>query len=318
MLFKGWVELISGSLSKLKQTEQYRQFAVLDPDGQEFPYTKYKTAEEGNSTTRVITWCSNDYLGMTRNSRLIAVAQEIATKYGVGSGGSRNIAGNTILHQRLESVLAELHHTERALVCTSAYVANEALFTTLGALDCVFLSDRLNHASIIQGIKSSGRPKLIFDHNNVAALQSALEMVPSNCLPIIVVESVYSMDGDVAPLFDISRVATDRGALLIVDEVNGVGLYGPRGAGIVEELGLQEHVDIVVGTFGKAFGVAGGYIAGSDHLIDFIRSFSSHFIFTTSLPVLILGCALESVHFVSTNTPLREQHRKRCDGLELR
>ena len=233
---------------------------------------------------RVTVWCSNDYLGMGRNPQVLKAAHETLDKYGAGAGGTRNISGHNQHAIGLESTIATLHAKEAALVFTSCYVANDATLATLGSKlpDCVILSDSLNHASMIQGIRHSGAKKIVFKHNDVADLESKLASLPTSVPKIIAFESVYSMCGSIGPIEEICDLAKEYGAITFLDEVHAVGMYGSRGAGVAEHLDVMDRVDIITGTLGKAYGCMGGYIAGTAKMVDMIRSLAPGFIFSTS------------------------------------
>jgi 5-aminolevulinate synthase len=243
------------------------------------------------------------------DKRAIGAFAVQACLQGLGAGGTRNIGGTHILHAQLEQILAEWHHKEAALVFSSGYVANEATLGTLGRLlpGCVIYSDRLNHASLIAGIQSSGAQKNVFDHNHMGHLEALLRESERGVPKIIVCESVYSMDGTKAPLAEICDLAEHFGALVYVDEVHAVGLYGPEGSGITEEVGVQGRVDLIQGTFGKALGVMGGYVTGKHALIDLIRSCAPGFIFTTALPPPLLAAVIENIRRVREEPALRQQ-----------
>ena len=266
------------------------------------------TRHYNGQSEEIDVWCSNDYLGMSQNRDVITAMQSAAEKLGAGSGGTRNISGTTNFHIQLEKEIAQLHKKERALAFNSGYSANEsALKSIISAFDnCLVLSDELNHASLIEGIRSSKKEKAIFRHNNVKHLKEILKGVDFSRPKIIVLESVYSMEADFAPLEDIIEVAQENGALIYLDEVHAVGLYGPNAAGVADAKGLSEHIDIINGTLAKAFGLAGGYIASSDTIIDFVRSFSKGFIFTTSMCPAVAAGSLESIQQVKKNPQLRD------------
>ena len=245
---------------------------------------------------------------MSQNRNVITAMQSAAEKLGAGSGVTRNISGTTNFHIQLEKEIAQLHKKERALAFNSGYSANEsALKSIISAFDnCLVLSDELNHASLIEGIRASKKEKAIFRHNNVKHLKEILKGVDFSRPKIIVLESVYSMEADFAPLEDVIEVAQENGALIYLDEVHAVGLYGPNAAGVADEKGLSEHIDIINGTLAKAFGLAGGYIASSDTIIDFVRSFSKGFIFTTSMCPAVAAGSLESIQQVTKTPQLRD------------
>ncbi len=285
-------------VNTVKSEGRYRIFATMERIVGRFPYAKYYDGKGGEREVAV--WCSNDYLGMGQNPKVIAAAKEAIDTAGAGAGGTRNISGTMSYHVQLEESLADLNNKEAALVFSSGYVANEGALSVLGKLlpDCAVFSDELNHASMIHGIKESKCEKHIFRHNDVEHLEELLKSVDVDRPKIIAFESVYSMDGDIAPIKEILDLADKYNALTYLDEVHGVGLYGPRGGGVAEERGLMDRVDIIEGTFGKAYGSMGGFITGSASIIDAIRSYSSVFIFTTSLTPFLNSC----LFFVSIRT----------------
>jgi 5-aminolevulinate synthase len=303
------------TLEKLKQEGKYRVFNDILRERGKFPkaiwYGKYAIKE-------IVNWCSNDYLGMGQNKIVIDAMHTALDQTGAGSGGTRNIGGTSHYHVALEHELASLHSKESALLFSSAYVANEWSLVALKQIipDIVFVSDSNNHASIIQGIRHSGADKVIFKHNDMSDLEDKLKNVSGT--PCVVFESVYSMDGDVSPTLDICNLADQYGAMTYIDEVHAVGLYGEQGAGYLEKLNLQERVDIVNGTLGKAFGVQGGYIAGCADVIDAIRSVASGFIFTTSSSPVMAAGALASIKYLRDNNHLRETHQERARKLKHR
>ena len=296
-------------LSLLKDEGKYRVFNDIVRERGEFPraiwYGKY-------AIKNIVNWCSNDYLGMGQNKVVIDAMHTALDQTGAGSGGTRNIGGTSHYHVALEHELAQLHSKESALLFSSAYVANEWSLIALSRIvpNIVFLSDSKNHASLIQGIRHSGADKQIWQHNDMSDLESLLAQVASTGhTPCIVFESVYSMDGDVSPIENICDLADRYGAITYIDEVHAVGLYGEHGAGYLEKLGIQDRVDIVNGTLGKAYGVTGGYIAGDRDVIDSIRSVASGFIFTTSMSPVLCAGALASIKFLKDHNELREQHQ---------
>ena len=260
---------------------------------------------------RVTVWCSNDYLGMGRNPEVLKTMHETLDMYGAGAGGTRNISGHNQHAVNLEHTLADLHAKEAALVFTSCYVANDATLATLGSKlpNCVILSDSMNHASMIQGIRHSGAKKMVFKHNDVADLEAKLASLPVDVPKIIAFESVYSMCGSIGPIAEICDLAEKYGAITFLDEVHAVGMYGPRGAGVAEHLDFELHasgkpqgtvmdrIDIITGTLGKAYGCVGGYIAGSAKMVDTIRSLAPGFIFTTSLPPATMAGAKTAIEY---------------------
>ena len=291
-------------IDKIKDEGHYRVFNNIERKAGQYPKA---TRHSNGRSEEIDVWCSNDYLGMSQNKHVISAMQTAAEKLGAGSGGTRNISGTTNFHIQLEKEIADLHKKERALAFNSGYSANEsALKSIISAFDnCLVLSDELNHASLIEGIRASKKEKAIFKHNNVKHLKEILKGVDFSRPKIIVLESVYSMESDFAPLEDIIEVAQDNGALIYLDEVHAVGLYGPNAAGVADEKGLSEHIDIINGTLAKAFGLAGGYIASSNTIIDFVRSFSKGFIFTTSMCPAVAAGSLESIKQVKKDKELR-------------
>ncbi len=281
-------------LQALKAEGNYRIFAEIERYRGEFPRARKYTPE---GTHDVSVWCSNDYLGMGQNTEVIQAMCDAAWNSGAGAGGTRNISGTTHLHELLEQELADLHGKEAALLFTSGYVANWASLSTLGSRlpNAVIFSDEKNHASMIEGIRHSRVRKEIWKRNSVEDLDKKLSGYDSSAMKIVAFESIHSMDGDIAPVKEICEVARKHEALTYLDEVHAVGLYGPRGGGIAEQEGVMDQVSIIQGTLGKAYGLIGGYIAGSRDSVDFIRSFASGFIFTTALPPAILAGALVSV-----------------------
>ena len=301
------------TIQNLKDEGKYRVFNDILRERGNFPkaiwYSKY-------AIKNITNWCSNDYLGMGQNKVVLDAMHTALDQSGSGSGGTRNIAGTSHYHVALEHQLAKLHKKESALLYTSAYVANEWTLVALSKIipDIVFLSDSKNHASLIQGIRHSGAKKIIWTHNDMDDLEQKLKTVSGT--PCIVFESVYSMDGDCSPMLDICNLADKYNAITFIDEVHAVGLYGEQGAGKLEQLGLQDKVDIVNGTLGKAFGVQGGYISGDALVIDTIRSVASGFIFTTSSSPVICAGALASIKYVMDHNELRIRHQERAKKLK--
>ena len=303
---KDYENFFKNSLNNLKLEGNYRVFADLEKLAGSFPQAlNYKD----NSVSEVTVWCSNDYLGMSQNQSVLANMVDALTKVGAGSGGTRNISGTNHYHVLLERELCYLHQKESALLFNSGYLANQASLSTLGKKlpDCIFFSDEKNHASMIQGMKNSNAKKVIFKHNDLQDLENNLIKYSKAKSKVIAFESVYSMDGDFAPIGKICDLAKKYNALTFLDEVHAVGIYGQRGAGVAEKEGVMEKIDIIQGTLAKAFGVIGGYITGKKETIDFIRSFSSGFIFTTSLPPCVAAGAYTSIRHLKFSSSERER-----------
>ncbi len=302
-------------LKSLHLEGRYRVFADLKRRCGAYPAAEQFT---GKGTRGVTVWCSNDYLGMSQHPAVRAAMHEAIETVGAGSGGTRNISGTTHYHVELEAELADLHGKEAALLFTSAYIANDATLSTLQRLipGLVVFSDEKNHASMIQGIRHGGGEKHIFRHNNVEHLEEQLKKYPRGTPKIIVFESVYSMDGHIAPIAAMCDLAEKHNALTYLDEVHAVGLYGPRGGGIAERDGVMGRIDIINGTLAKGFGVMGGYIAASKACCDAIRSYAPGFIFTTSLAPAIVAGALASIRHLKTSTAERTHLQERVRTLK--
>jgi 5-aminolevulinate synthase len=303
-------------IDQLKTSGKYRVFNDIVREAGEFPkaiwYGPY-------SIKNIVNWCSNDYLGMGQHRVVLEAMHTALDHTGSGSGGTRNIGGTSHSHVALENELADLHHKKRSLLFSSAYVANEWTLIALSKIipNIQFISDSDNHNSLITGIRHSGASKQIFQHNDLDDLEQKLAHSRlAGLTPCIVFESVYSMDGDVSPIKEICDLANRYEAITYIDEVHAVGLYGPRGGGKVEELGLENHIDIVNGTLGKAFGVQGGYIAADSVIIDAIRSIAAGFIFTTSMSPVSCAGALAAVKFLKEHNELRIKHQERASKLK--
>ena len=304
------------ALDQIRSEGRYRVFADILRDRGRFPHARLRFAD--GATREIVVWCSNDYLGQGQNAAVLAAAHQAIDAVGVGAGGTRNISGTTSYHVDLERELASLHGKEAALLFTSGYVSNEATLSTFSKLfaDLWIFSDALNHASMIDGIAKARCEKRVFRHNDLAHLEELLGAAPRDAPKLIAFESVYSMDGDTAPIGAICDLAEKYGAMTYLDEVHGVGLYGQSGGGIAERDGVMHRVDFIEGTLAKAFGTMGGYVTGPAIAIDAIRSTAPGFIFTTSLAPSIAAAALESVRLVRACPHLRQRLAERAARLK--
>ncbi len=293
-------------LVTLKAEGRYRVFADLERHAHQAPIATWHSK---NGPKPVVVWCSNDYLGMSHHPSVIEAATKAAIAYGAGSGGTRNISGTGHLHIELEKTVAKLHEKEAGLIFTSGYVANEATLCTLakGLPNCVVFCDERIHASMIQGVSHSKAPKHIFSHNNLGQLRQQLASYPLNQPKLITFVSVYSMEGDFAPIEAICDLAKKYNAITYLDEVHAVGIYGKGGAGLANSLGQSHRIDVIQANFAKAFGVIGGYITGSKSLVDYVRSFALGFIFTTSLPPMVTSAAISSINVLQQADDLRQK-----------
>ena len=306
------------ALNQLHEEGRYRTFINIERRRGHYPHA-VRTREDGTEQD-ITVWCGNDYLGMGQHPVVLEAMQEALEATGAGSGGTRNISGTTVYHNRLEAELADLHQKEAALIFTSAYIANDATLSTLPKLfpGLIIYSDALNHASMIEGVRRNGGAKRIFRHNDLDHLRELLAADDPDAPKLIAFESIYSMDGDFGPIAEICDLADEFGALTYLDEVHAVGMYGPRGGGVAERDGLLDRVDIINGTLGKAFGVHGGYIAASAKMCDAVRSYAPGFIFTTSIPPVVAAGAAASVRHLKSDQALRDAHQDRAKVLKFR
>src|SRR5579864_8630920 len=309
--------LFADAIAGLKADGRYRTFADLERRRGGFPLATWHTPD---GPADVTVWCSNDYLGMGQHPIVLAAMEDALRRCGAGAGGTRNISGTNHYHVLLERELADLHRKDAALLFPSGYTANDGAISTIARLlpGCAVFSDASNHASMIEGIRRSGAEKHIFRHSDPADLDRQMRAVDAHRPKLVCFESVYSMDGDVAPIHDLCDVAERHGAMTYLDEVHAVGLYGPRGGGVAERDGQMHRLTLIQGTLAKAFGLMGGYVVASVALVDFLRSFAPGFIFTISPPPVLAAGAIASVRHLKADAALRERHQERAATLKRR
>jgi 5-aminolevulinate synthase len=300
------------AIARLKSENRYRTFANLERDALRVPAALWRKADDPSESREVTIWCSNDYLGMGSHAKVVRAAVDAAERHGAGAGGTRNISGTHRPIVELEAELADLHGKQAALAFTSGWISNLASISTIAGLlpDCLILSDALNHNSMIEGIRRSGCEKRVWRHNDVAHLEQLLIQAGPERAKLIAFESLYSMDGDIAPVAEIVALAERYGALTYVDEVHAVGMYGARGGGICEREGVMDRIDVIEGTLAKGFGTLGGYIAASAAIVDAVRSYAPSFIFTTTLPPMVAASACAAVRHLKSSVSERDRHQR--------
>jgi len=305
-------QVFKDSIGKLKAEQRYRVFADIERDASRFPHAVWR--DDDGAEHDITIWCSNDYLGMGVNSDVIGAMKSAASKHGAGAGGTRNISGTSHPLVKLEAELADLHGKESALVFTSGWISNLAAISTIADLlpNCLILSDALNHNSMIEGVRRSKAERQIWRHNDLAHLEELLAAQPRERAKLIVFESLYSMDGDIAPIKEICDLAEKFNAMTYIDEVHAVAMYGARGGGVAEREGQMHRLDIIEGTLAKGFGVIGGYIAASEAICDAVRSFAPAFIFSTALPPAVCAAAAQSVRLAKSRPELRMAHQRQA------
>jgi 5-aminolevulinate synthase len=306
-----YAEHFESAIARLKRENRYRTFANLERDAARFPVALWRPEDKAETPREVTIWCSNDYLGMGGHPKPLRAAIEAAGRHGAGAGGTRNISGTHNPIVELEAEIADLHHKAAALVFTSGWISNLAGISTIAQLlpDCLILSDALNHNSMIEGVRRAGCEKKVWRHNDVAHLEELLIEAGHDRAKLIVFESLYSMDGDIAPVAAIAALAKKYNALTYIDEVHAVGMYGERGGGICEREGVMDEIDVIEGTLAKGFGALGGYIAGSAALVDAVRSYAPQFIFTTTLPPMVAASACAAVRHLKASGVERARHQ---------
>jgi 5-aminolevulinate synthase len=308
---KNYNQHFAAAVQKLKDEKRYRVFANLERNAYRFPTALWRPEDPSEQPRDVTIWCSNDYLGMGGHPDVVAAAAAAIGLHGAGAGGTRNISGTHNPIVELERELADLHHKEAALVFTSGWVSNLAGISTIASLlpDCLIISDALNHNSMIEGIRRSGCQKQVFRHNDVADLERLLAAQPRERAKLILFESLYSMDGDIAPIAEIVDLAEKYNAMTYIDEVHAVGMYGARGGGLCEREGLMDRIDVIEGTLAKGFGALGGYIAAKAEIVDAVRSYAPQFIFTTTLPPMVTASARAAIRRLKTSDVERARHQ---------